>query len=135
MRCTGHDHDWISKKLAEICQSLGLKLIDPKNLNLPGDILKEIIEYLRRSRLVVADVSDIDNANVYYEVGFVYSSYPKKLILVGHQTVVGHQASLEKRLPFDIATQRILPYDTDARKFDEFLNELEGVMKRLLVTV
>lgn len=126
MHDTPYEIDYISERLDAICTQHGLQLIDPKKLSLPGDILKEIIDYLRRSRLVVADVSEITNANVYYEVGFVYGSYPKKLILIAHRDI------LVQRLPFDIATQRVLKYEPNPRLFEAFVKSLENVIQELM---
>jgi hypothetical protein len=130
---TDYDPDLVSKGLGRICPRLGLTLIDPKESKDPGDILAAIVDYLKRSRLVVADVSEISNASVYYEVGFVYGSFPKKLILVAHQSVLeAHWNTPGKQLPFNISTQRVLPYGTNAWQFQEFQDQLELVMKGML---
>src|SRR5690606_17307084 len=48
-------------------QTVGLKVVRADQIDNPGMITRQIIEYLFRSRLVVADLS-YSNANVFYEL-------------------------------------------------------------------
>jgi HSP90 family molecular chaperone len=127
MKDNDREGDYIVKRTADICGRLGLKLIDPKQLKIPGDILREIIDYLSNSRFVIADVSEVDNPNIFYEVGYVYGSFPEKLILIADKKVIR-----DRKLPFDINTQRILGYDMFGPEFDKFIEELENVVKEML---
>ncbi len=128
MHTDGSDYDFISKKLAKLCETLSLHLIDPKGIRIPGDILKDIVDYLRKSRFVIADVSEVDNPNIYYEVGYVYGMYANKLVLISDERVIH-----ERKLPFDINTQRVISYDThNVQKFDEFMFNLEKLLQEML---
>jgi HSP90 family molecular chaperone len=120
--------DIISRKARLICERLGLQFIDPKQLAVPGNILSEITTYLRSSRFVLADVSEINNANVYYEAGFADGTSPQKLILIVEKSVRD-----ERRLPFDFLTQRVIAYNhRDVAEFEEFLEKLENALKEML---
>lgn len=124
----GHDDfDFISKQIGKICNDCGLKLIDPKALKLPGEILKEIVDYLKRSRLVIGDVSE-ENPNIYYEVGYVSGTFAKKLILIASKT------SISRGLPFDIQPQRVLGYSRDAEDFEKFVEDFKNVIKEMTAT-
>lgn len=52
------NYDYISKKLSEICEKSALELIDPKAIHRPGNILEEIIDNLKKSRIVIADITE-----------------------------------------------------------------------------
>ena len=132
MHHTDFNHNLVSRRLAGICRNSGLELIDPAERHLPADILREIIEFLQTSRLVVADISETTNANVFYEVGYVHGRSPEKLILVAHQTVV---SQVKVQLPIDLITQRILPYnDGNVDQFDDFINQLEEAVQDRLAS-
>lgn len=115
--------DTISRRLRDVCGQLGLDLIDPKELQHPGNILNEIVDHLRECRCVVADITEATNANVYYEAGFVHGTYDKKLILIAEEQTVR-----DKELPFDFAAQRVLDYSMVVDKFDDFMAKLKGVI-------
>jgi indole-3-glycerol phosphate synthase len=73
-------------------------------------------------------VSEINNANVYYEAGFADGTSPQKLILIVEKSVRD-----ERRLPFDFLTQRVIAYNhRDVAEFEEFLEKLENALKEML---
>ena len=127
MREGEDEYDYIALKAAEICKKLNLQLVDPKKVNLPGNILEEILDNLRKSKFVIADISEITNPNVYFEVGYVHGAYSNKLILIAKIDTI------KTKLPFDIRGYRALSYNQNSSKeFDMFLIKLEEMLKSLL---
>ncbi|MFX0132602.1 MAG: ATP-binding protein [Candidatus Hodarchaeota archaeon] len=120
-------YEWIPKKIGEIFKNFGFNFIDPKELKLPGNILQEILTYLKKSKFVIADISDINNANIYYEVGYVYGVFPNKLILIAHKDVID-----KGQLPFDFKGQRVLDYGSSVPEFDVFQKDLEEIINNLI---
>ena len=83
-----------------------------------GDVYKRQPDYLDKSELVIADITE-HNPNVFYEMG--YRARTKKPII--------HLKSKGENLPFDINTIRALEYDlTD-------LDSVEEIKKRLTKTI
>src|SRR5215472_3147045 len=68
-----------------------------------GNIRVDMFQMLITYDLVIADVS-IDNANVYYELGIRHGLRPKGTILIRF-------GSTGKDVPFDLKTDRYVPYD------------------------
>lgn len=123
--------DYILKKIGEICMRNQLTLIDPNQMSTSGEITTQIIEKLRTARLVVADISPVDNTNVYYEVGFVAGNQPDKLVLIASEEVVEN-----RKIPFDFITTRMIPYPRPADLFEqEFLPKVERMIGEVLRAV
>ena len=118
-------YDFISEAIAKVFDTFKLDLIDPKKRKIPGNILKEIIDFLQNSRLVIADVSELDNPNIFYEVGYVCATLEDRLILIADQDVKG-------QLPFDITTQRVLFYADSAQAFHQFSEDLKHAVSEML---
>src|SRR5215470_7031015 len=68
-----------------------------------GNIRVDMFEMLITYDLVIADIS-IDNANVFYELGIRHGLRPKGTILIRFTTP-------GKDTPFDLKTDRYIPYD------------------------
>jgi molecular chaperone HtpG len=119
--------DTISRRVVSICKGLNLSFVDPKSLKGPGEIFSQVIRYLKSSRFVIADVTETNNANVYYEAGFTEGTFPQKLILIVNKKVLD-----SRQLPFNFLTQRVLSYDTDVDAFDEFLAELQRTLEEMM---
>ena len=68
-----------------------------------GNIRVDMFEMLITYDLVIADIS-IDNANVFYELGIRHGLRPKGTILIRFTTP-------GKDVPFDLKTDRYIPYD------------------------
>ena len=120
------NHDRISKKIQTVCEKFHLRFVDPKQDNLPGDILQKIQTKLNNARLVIADVTEVNNPNVFYEVGYVYGMFPQKLVLIADKEVV------DSKLPFDIRTQAVLKYSRDVWDFEKFISDFETTLKTVL---
>src|SRR5262249_56585849 len=68
-----------------------------------GNIRFDMFQMLIAYDLVIADIS-IDNANVFYELGIRHGLRPKGTILIRFTTP-------GKDVPFDLKTDRYIPYD------------------------
>lgn len=80
---------------------LGLKVIRADLIGEPGMITSQVIEYLKRSRLAIADLSYL-NPNVFYEVALRHAL---RLPVVQLIRKADH-------LPFDVNQSRTLVFDT-----------------------
>jgi hypothetical protein len=86
-------------------------------------IIKEMLERLYYSDLVVADVS-IANANAYYEVGVRHAARPTGCVLI---------AADWSRPVFDLAQVRHIPYPHPDERVDEA--EAEAIKQRLVAEI
>ncbi|MCI8728505.1 MAG: nucleoside 2-deoxyribosyltransferase [Clostridia bacterium] len=101
-----------------VCADCDFEAIRVDKLNDANSITQTIIDYLDKSELVIADITE-HNPNVFYEMG--YRARTKKPII--------HLKSKGENLPFDINTIRALEYDlTD-------LDSVEEIKKRLTKTI
>jgi hypothetical protein len=80
---------------------LGLTLVRADNIGEPGMITSQILEYLKRSRLAIADLSYL-NPNVFYEVALRHALRLPVVQLIRKAD----------RLPFDVNQSRTLVFDT-----------------------
>lgn len=79
----------------------GLKAVRADKIGDPGMISKQIIEYILKSKLVVADLA-FHNPNVFYELALRH--------VTGKPTV--HLTRTQERLPFDVGNFRAITIDT-----------------------
>jgi nucleoside 2-deoxyribosyltransferase len=70
------------------------------DLKTPGSITDQIWHGIRRSDVVVVDVTN-DNPNVFYELGLAHA-LGKEVIVISQDVT---------KVPFDIKTSRLLSYD------------------------
>ena len=70
------------------------------DLDTPGTIRNQIWHGIRRAEVVVADITG-SNPNVFYELGLAHA-LGKEVILLSQEAT---------KPPFDISTQRMLPYE------------------------
>ena len=70
-----------------------------------GNIREDMFQLIIEADLVVCDIT-IHNANVFYELGIRHSLRKKRTIMIKGTNV-------EDSTPFDIQTDRYLPYDVD----------------------
>ncbi len=85
----------------------------------PGDITDDIRRLIAGSRLVIADLSEM-NPNVMYELGYAHGR-SKKVILVSTDSL--------KDLPFDIRSQRVLPYQRNKTGLDDLTERLGKALR------
>ena len=101
-----------------VCEACSFEPIRVDKLNDANSITRTIIEYLEKSELVIADITEL-NPNVFYEMG--YRARTQRPLI--------HLRRKGENLPFDITTIRTLEYDlTD-------LDSVEEVKDRLSQTI
>lgn len=79
----------------------GFKSKRADSLFRPSPIIKDIWEYINNSKILIADITDL-NPNVMYELGLAHA-IAKPVILISDST---------KNVPFDLRLLRILIYNT-----------------------
>lgn len=82
-------------------ESFGLKVIRADAIDKPGTITRQIIDYILKSRLVIADLS-FHNPNVFYELAIRHAARLPVVQLI--------RAS--DRIPFDLSQSRTIKIDT-----------------------
>lgn len=98
-----------------VCNECGFKAVRVDQINQADSITQTIIDYLRKSELVIADMTG-HNPNAFYEMGFRAST--------GRPIV--HMKEKEENIPFDIAGIRAFDYDlTDLDAVDEVKERLK----------
>ncbi|MDJ0628387.1 MAG: hypothetical protein QNJ44_09025 [Rhodobacter sp.] len=107
-------------------ESLKLKVVRADKIDKPGTITGQIIEYLLKSRLVIADLS-FHNPNVFYELAI------RHMI----QKPVVQIIRAGERVPFDVGHVRTIVIDnTDiyslVPKIDVFRTEISSQVRRAL---
>jgi len=96
-----------------VAEEKGYKTVRADNISKPGKITSQIVDYLRESDLVVADLSD-SNPNVFYELG-IRDAVRKPVILI-------RDSHFE--IPFDIRDLSVLKYSLDLDEIEESKKEL-----------
>lgn len=81
-------------------QKSNLRAVRADSIFSAGDIVRQIVEAIATSSIVLADISEL-NANVYYEIGIAHS--------FGKPTVLLSQSA--DLIPFDLRTGRCIIYD------------------------
>lgn len=101
-----------------VCSKLDFECIRVDELNRNDSLTDTIIDYLKTSDLVIADLTD-HNPNAFYEIG--YRSALNKPII--------HLKDISFNIPFDVSTIRTFDYDlTD-------LDLVDSVKDRLIKTI
>src|SRR4029079_1957325 len=87
-----------------------------------GNIREDMFRLLLVADLVIADIS-IDNANVYYELGIRQALREKRTFLL-------RATGMTNDVPFDLKTDRYLPYDPAApgKALPAFIAGLEATL-------
>lgn len=95
--------DTVLKHIIEpVCKELEFQVTRVDRLNSVDKIDNTIIDYLKNSDLVIADMTE-HNPNVFYEIGFRHS-LEKPLIPIKEE---------ETNIPFDLANLRTITYVTN----------------------
>jgi len=107
-------------------EPFGLKVIRADAIDKPGIITRQIIDYIMRSRLVVADLS-FHNPNVFYELALRHAV---KLPIV-------QLIRSSDRLPFDVNQMRTISIDTTdiyslVPRIDSYRAEVANQVRRAL---
>src|SRR5207249_1491731 len=96
-----HSDLFMSSLIQPALQEIGLKVVRADEIGEPGMITSQVLEYLKKSKLAVADLSYL-NPNVFYEVALRHAL---RLPIVQ----VIRKAD---RLPFDVNQTRTITIDT-----------------------
>lgn len=100
--------------ISPVCKECDFKAIRVDQINQADSITQTIIDYLRQSELVIADISG-HNPNAFYEMGYRAST--------GRPMI--HMKEKGETIPFDIAGIRAFDYDlTDLDLVDEVKERL-----------
>lgn len=107
-------------------EHLGLKVVRADSIDKPGTITKQIMEYLLRSRLVIADLS-FHNPNVFYELAIRHAARLPVVQLI----------RAADRIPFDLNQIRTIKIDTSdiyalVPKIDTYRAEIGNQVRRAL---
>lgn len=107
-------------------EQFGLKVIRADAIDKLGTITRQIIDYLLRSRLVIADLS-FQNPNVFYELAIRHAA---------RLPVVQIIRSAD-RVPFDVQQQRTIRIDTSdiyslVPRIDTYRSEIASQVRRAL---
>lgn len=113
--------DGLLRSIRPILKSYGIKVVAAHEIPEPGSITEQIVEYLIDSKVVVADLSDL-NPNVLYELAVRHFANEPVITIAVKGT----------RLPFDIKDQRTIYYDNDISGFHDFCEKFESVVKSTL---
>ncbi len=104
-----------------VCTKEGYDVIRADKIFSNDKINDTILEHLRISDLVIADVSE-NNPNVFYELGF-RTATSKPVIQIANEG---------SKLPFDINSIRTHFYDlSNPRKSNEFQENLSKIIRRV----
>lgn len=102
-----------------VCQNCGFDVTRVDQVNQSDSITETIIDYLKNSELVIADITG-HNPNVFYEMGY-RASLNKPII---------YMKSKEESIPFDIQNIRTFEYDLkNLDSVDEIKERLERTIK------
>ncbi|OOX26003.1 hypothetical protein Xazr_16825 [Xanthomonas campestris pv. azadirachtae] len=82
-------------------EELGLTVVRADHIGEPGMITTQVLEYLKKSRLAIADLSYL-NPNVFYEVALRHALRLPVVQIIRKSD----------RLPFDVNQARTLVFDT-----------------------
>lgn len=96
-----HADLFMGSLLEPALDELGLTVVRADRLGEPGMITSQILEYLRKSRLAIADLSYL-NPNVFYEVALRHACRLPTVQIIRKRD----------RLPFDVSQVRSLIIDT-----------------------
>ena len=82
------------------CEDFGIEATRADEIYGPGVIIEDIVEQVSTAQLVIADIS-VENANVYFEVGYALATKKPIILLAKRGTP----------LPFDVSGFRVLFYE------------------------
>lgn len=97
-----------------------LKIVRADEIKKSGSIIKEILENLVNSNIVIADLTS-QNANVFYELGVRHALSPRTILI----------AQSINDIPFDLKDYRTIIYDTSAKGAIEFSKTLREYLEEI----
>ncbi|OYT94036.1 MAG: hypothetical protein CFE43_01500 [Burkholderiales bacterium PBB3] len=96
-----HSDLFMSSLVQPALAELGLRVVRADQIGEPGMITTQVLEYLKKSRLAIADLSYL-NPNVFYEVALRHALRLPVVQIIRKAD----------RLPFDVNQSRTLVFDT-----------------------
>lgn len=114
--------DPVFKVMRQGVEDAGFQCVRVDQLLVPGDITEDIRRLIGNSQIVIADLSGV-NPNVMYELGFAQGC-GKKTILVSSDS--------PENLPFDIRSQRVLPYQRSKAGLDELESKISNALRAIV---
>lgn len=96
-----HSDLFLSSIVEPALEQFGLKVVRADAIDKPGTITRQIIEYLIKSRLVIADLS-FHNPNVFYELAIRHAARLPVVQII----------RVADRIPFDLSQSRTIRIDT-----------------------
>lgn len=121
-----HSDLFLGSIIEPAIEPLGLKVVRADTIDQPGLITNQIIEYILRSRLVIADLS-FHNPNVFYELALRHVSRLPTIQIVRKGD----------KIPFDIGNFRTIVLDctdiyTLVPKLETYKSEIAAQARRVL---
>lgn len=95
-----HSNLFLENIVEPAIRTIGLTVVRADQIDRPGLITRQIIEYILRSRLVVADLS-FSNANVFYELALRHAARLPVVQII----------KFGEKIPFDISQMRTIIID------------------------
>jgi hypothetical protein len=97
-----------------------LEVLRADEINRTGSLIKDILENVYGSFIVIADLTG-QNPNVFYELGVRHSLKPRTILITQSMDDV----------PFDIRDYRTIKYDTSAKGANTFKNKLKSYLNEI----
>ena len=96
-----------------------------------NDILENIIQDIKDSSIIVADISG-KNPNVYYELGLAHAWNKNVIIICSNSS---YENDYNEKIPFDVSTKMILLYGQTYDETKKIAKEVVRRIKKLLETI
>lgn len=121
-----HSDLFLSSIVEPALEQFGLRVVRADAIDKPGTITRQIIDYLLKSRLVVADLS-FSNPNVFYELAIRHAARLPVVQII----------RAADRVPFDVQQIRTVRIDTSdiyslVPKIDTYRSEIASQVRRSL---
>jgi hypothetical protein len=100
MQYTTPFNELFDEVIRPVCSDLGLEAFRAADIQRPGLIVQDIVQALRSSAVVIAEISE-NNSNVFYELGYAHAIDKPTILL----------ARRDADLPFDVSPYRVILYD------------------------
>ena len=120
MPLTGKYTEIYSQVIKPTVNELEYECVKADEIAKPGNINKEIAEYISRAVFIIADLTDA-NPNVMYELGLSHA--------LGRITIMISQAT--ELLPFDISTYRVIKYSQSIEGYERLKIDLHRFIQNI----
>ena len=97
------------------------KIVRADQISQPGSFIKDILEQIQSSYIVIANLTDL-NANVFYELG-VRHSLSNRTIMITEDL---------SSLPSDLKEYRVIEYSAELTAIETFKNDLKKSLQEIL---